>query len=353
MSQDQDRAEEEQAGAGGGEDGLRRSAAFLVDEALGFLFPAALRAAADVGVADHLADGPASPAELAAATGTDARNLYRVLRLLATRGVVAEDARGRFTLTEAGQALRGDVPYSVRTAVQMLTDRTMWRPAGELTHCLTEGTTAFENLFGVPFFDHFAKDERTAAVFHVGMASMSDQENAPIAAAYDFPSSGTVVDIGGGHGGLLLEVLRRNPGLEGVLHDRAHVLAGNRLEGRPEVASRWTTREGDFFTAVPAGDVLLLKRITHDWDDDACAALLGHCRRALRPGGRVLVLDAVVPSGNAPHQSKALDLMMMASLTGRERTEDDFAELFARAGLKLSRVIPTPTVLSVVEAVAA
>ncbi|MEV6976025.1 methyltransferase [Kitasatospora sp. NPDC093806] len=332
---------------------LRRSAAFLIDEALGFLFPAALRAAADVGVADHLADGPAAPAELAAATGTDARNLYRVLRLLATRGIVAEDEQGRFTLTRAGQALRDDVPHSARTAIQMLTDRTMWRPAGELTHCLTEGTTAFEELFGMPFFDHFAKDARTAAVFHRGMAAMSDAENAPIAAAYDFPASGTVVDVGGGHGGLLLEVLLRNPGLGGVLYDRAHVLAGNRLAAHPGVADRWTAQEGDFFAAVPAGDVHLLKRITHDWDDDDCVTLLGHCRRALRPGGRILVLDAVVPPGDAPHQSKALDLMMMASLTGRERTESDFAELFARAGLRLSRVVPTPTVLSVVEAVPA
>ncbi|GAB7184018.1 hypothetical protein ATKI12_3849 [Kitasatospora sp. Ki12] len=340
-------------GADGQEAALRDSAAFLVDEALGFLFPAALRAAADTGVADHLADGPRTPAELAAATGTDARNLHRVLRLLATRGVVTEDGRGRFALAEAGQALRGDAPYSARAAVLMLTDPTMWRPAGELTHCLTEGTTAFENLFGMPFFDHFAKDERTAAVFHVGMAAMSDPENALIAAACELPASGTVVDIGGGHGGLLLEVLRRNPGLEGVLYDRAHVLAGHRLAAHQEIAGRWTPREGDFFASVPDGDVHLLKRITHDWDDDGCVTLLGHCRRALRPGGRVLVLDAVVPAGNAPHQSKALDLMMMASLTGRERTEGDFADLFARAGLRLSRVVPTPTVLSVVEAVAA
>ncbi|MFE6055913.1 methyltransferase [Kitasatospora sp. NPDC056446] len=334
------------------EAGFRRSAAFLIDEALGFLFPAALRAAAEVGVADHLADGPRSPADLAAATGTDARNLYRVLRLLATRGIVTEDGQGRFALTEAGQSLRTDVPYSARAAVRMLTDRTMWQPAGELAHCLTEGTTAFEKLFGMPFFDHFAKDERTAAVFHVGMAAMSEPENGPIADACDLPGAGTVVDVGGGHGGLLLEVLRRNPGLDGVLYDRAHVLAGHRLDGHPEVAGRWALREGDFFASVPPGDVHLLKRITHDWDDEDCVTLLGHCRRALRPGGRVLVLDAVVPPGDTPHQSKDLDLMMMASLTGRERTEADFAELFERAGLRLSRVLPTTTVLSVVEAVA-
>ncbi|MCX4683111.1 methyltransferase [Kitasatospora purpeofusca] len=353
MGHDDGRAIREQAGAGEQEEALRTSAAFLVDEALGFLFPAALRAAAEVGVADHLAAGPALPADLAAATGTDARNLHRVLRLLATRGIVTEDEQGRFALTGAGQALRSDVPHSARTAIRMLTDRTMWGPAGELTHCLTEGATAFEKLFGMPFFDHFAKDEHTAAVFHVGMAAMSDPENAPIAAAYDFPASGTVVDIGGGHGGLLLEVLRRNPGLEGVLYDRSHVLAGNRLDAHGEIAGRWTPQDGDFFSSVPSGDVHLLKRITHDWDDDTCATLLGHCRRALRPGGRILVLDAVVPPGNGPHQSKALDLMMMASLTGRERTEADFAELFGRAGLRLSRVIPTSTVLSVVEGVVA
>ncbi|WP_369182410.1 methyltransferase [Streptomyces sp. Y1] len=335
------------------DEALRRSSAFLIDEALGFLFPAALRAAADVGVADHLAHGPRTPAELAAATGTDARNLHRVLRLLATRGVVTEDRAGRFALTDAGQALRGDVPYSARTAVQMLTDRTMWRPAGELSHCLTEGTTAFEGIFGMPFFDHFAQDERTAAVFNVGMAAMSDPENAPIAAACELPDTGTVVDVGGGHGGLLAEVLRRHPGVRGVLYDRAHVLAGHRLADTKEIAGRWTLAEGDFFTAVPPGDVHLLKRITHDWDDEQCVTLLSHCRRALNPGGRVLILDAVVPDGNAPHQSKALDLMMMGSLTGRERDAADFAALLDAAGLRLSRITPTGTVLSVVEAVAA
>ncbi|MFJ9692168.1 methyltransferase [Kitasatospora sp. NPDC101183] len=332
---------------------LRGSSAFLIDEALGFLFPAALRAAADVGVADHLGEEARTVGELAEATGTDARNLHRVLRLLATRGVVTEQEDGRFALTSAGQALRSDVPYSARTAVQMLTDRTMWRPAGELSRCLTDGTTAFEAIFGMPFFDHFAKDERTAAVFHVGMAAMSDPENGPIAAACDLPETGTVVDIGGGHGGLLVEVLRRHPRLQGVLYDRPHVLGGHRLAAAEGIAGRWTLAEGDFFDAVPAGDVHLLKRITHDWDDDRCVTLLSGCRRALHPGGRVLILDAVVPEGNVPHQSKALDLMMMGSLTGRERTAADFAELLEGAGLRLARILPTSTVLSVVEAVAA
>ncbi|MEU9608588.1 methyltransferase [Streptomyces sp. NPDC048057] len=332
----------------------RRSAALLVDQAVGFLYPAALRAAAAVGVADHLADGPRTPAELAATTGKDGGALHRVLRLLATRGLFAEDDLGRFRLTPDGDALRSDAPVSARSAVLMLTDPTMWRPAGEMSRCLTDGGSAFDALFGMPFFDHFARDEATAAVFHAGMASMSDAENAPIAAAYDFPEAARVVDVGGGYGGLLADVLAAGPTLHGVLYDRAHVLAGHRLAtrlpGAADPAGRWETAEGDFFASVPTGDVLLLKRILHDWDDEQCVTVLRHCRAALSPGGRVLVIDAVIPSGNEPHQGKDLDLMMMASLTGRERTESDFASLFARADLRLRRVVPTPTVLSIVEA---
>ncbi|MFE7464311.1 methyltransferase, partial [Streptomyces sp. NPDC057499] len=316
----------------------------------GFHFPGARRAAAAVRVADHMTDGDESLERLAEATGTDARNLGRVLRLLATRGVVEETGAGRFRLTATGQALRSDAPHSARAAVLMLTDPTMWRPAGEMHRCLTEGGPAFTEIFGTPFFDHFARDAETAAVFHVGMAAMSDPENEPIAKAYEFPPTGTVVDVGGGHGGLLLEVLRRRPGLRGILHDQAHVLTGHRL-GHEDIADRWSLSEGDFFSSVPSGDLYLLKRILHDWNDERSATILRNCRRAMTPGGRILVVDAVVPPGNEPHQSKTVDLMMMASLTGRERTEEDFAQLFKEAGLHLRRIVPTPTVLCVVEAV--
>ncbi|MGK5730440.1 methyltransferase [Streptomyces sp. URMC 124] len=335
------------------EEAGRRSAALVIEEALGFLYPAALRAAAAVGVADHAADGPRTPAELAAATGTHEPSLRRVLRLLATRGLFEEDGRGRFRLTEAGDALRSDAPVPVGPAVMMLTDPTMWRPAGELARCLEDGGSAFGHIFGMPFFEHFARDEATAAVFHEGMAAMSEAENRPIADACPFPETAgdaTVVDVGGGHGGLLLAALRGRPGLRGVLYDRAHVLAGHRLDTE-ETKGRWSLHEGDFFASVPSGDVHLLKRILHDWDDEQCVGILRNCRRALAPGGRVLVIDAVLPPGNAPHQGKTLDVMMMASLVGRERTEDDFVRLFDAAGLRLTRVIPTPTVLSIVEGV--
>ncbi|MGW1278832.1 methyltransferase [Streptomyces tsukubensis] len=332
----------------------RRSNALIVAQALEFLYPAALRAAAAVGVADHLTDGPRTPAELAAATGTDEQSLHRVLRLLATRGLFEQDDAGRFGLTADGDALRTEAQVSARAAVLMLTDPTMWRPAGEMTRCLTDGGSAFDAIFGTDFFTHFARDTRTAAVFHTGMASMSDAENGPIAQSWDFPKDATVVDVGGGYGGLLRQVLANGPALRGVLHDQGHVLAGHGLAtpvpGGADPAGRWQTAEGDFFHSVPAGDVLMLKRILHDWDDDQCVTILRNCRTALAPGGRVLVIDAVIPDDDAPHQAKTLDLMMMASLTGRERTEADFSRLFAAAGLRLDRVVPTPAVLSVVEA---
>lgn len=329
----------------------RQSAVRLIDEALGFLFPAALRAAAVVRVADHMADGERSVERLAEACGADARNLGRILRLLATRGVVEETGEGRFRLTATGQALRSDVPHSAHAAILMLTDATMWRPAGEMHHCLADGGSAFSGIFGTTFFDHFAQDAETAAVFHVGMAAMSEHENQPVAEAYDFPPVGTVVDVGGGHGGLLLEVLRRQAGLHGVLYDQGHVLAGHRLGDHDDVTGRWTVAEGDFFSSVPRGDIYLLKRILHDWDDEQSATILRNCERAMAPGGRILVIDAVVPPGDLPHQSKTLDLMMMASLGGRQRTRRDFVQLFDEAGLRLEKIVPTSTVLSVVEAV--
>ncbi|MFE0104950.1 methyltransferase [Streptomyces sp. NPDC059009] len=331
----------------------RQSGARLIEEALGYVVPAALRAVTLCGIADHLGEGPRTAEELALASGTDAGNLHRMLRLLATRGLFSEDEEGRFRLTETGYALRSDVPGSVRGAVLMNTDPAFWLPLGQLERCLRDGTSAFEGIFGRPFFEHFAQDPQTAAVFHDGMAAKSAVEDQPIAEASDLPDRGTVVDIGGGHGGYLAEALRLAPGLTGVLYDEAHVLDGHVLADDARIAGRWRTAEGDFFAEVPAGDVLVLKRILHDWRDDQCVTVLRACRRALSDGGRVLVIDAVIEPGDKPHPAKVLDLLMMASLEGRERTEEEFRALFAQAGLRLRRVLPTGTALSVVEAVAA
>ncbi|MEV5596798.1 methyltransferase [Streptomyces sp. NPDC052496] len=324
----------------------------LTEHALAYLHSAALRAAALLGVADHLADGPRTAEELAAATGTDATHLRRALRLLATRDVFREDPEGTFHLTPAADALRSDAPSSMRDAVVMLTDEPFWRPAGRLADTVRSGHTVFDEIFGAPYFGHLERVPEAGTVFDTGMAGLSESENDPIAAAYDFPATGTVVDVGGGRGGLLRQVLLRNPGLTGILHDQESVLRHHTLDV-PGLTDRWQTHSGDFFTAVPPGaDVYLLKRILHDWNDTDCARILRACRTAMtRPGARLLAIDAVLPPGNSPHPAKTMDALMMTSLNGRERTEPDFRNLFHTAGLKLTRTIPTDSTLSMVEGV--
>ncbi|MQA12121.1 MAG: SAM-dependent methyltransferase [Pseudonocardiaceae bacterium] len=315
------------------------------------MYAAALRGVAQLGVADQLAAGPRTPAELAAATGTQTAFLHRTLKLLATRGVFREDEDGRFHLTPEADALRSDAPSSLRPAVIMLTENNFWQSATEFPATMREGKPAFEQLFGKSFFDYMVNSE-DAAVFHQGMASYASAGNPFIAQSYEFPAGSTVVDVGGGHGGFLLTVLRENPGVRGVLFDSDYVVAGHCLD-ELGADDRWELAPGDFFAEVPSGgDFYVLKYILHDWSDEECVSILRNCRRAMTPGSRVLVVDSVIPPGNEPHTGKLLDMFMMLVVTGRERSEEEFASLFAKADLRLSRVIPTGSPVSIVEGVA-
>ncbi|MDF5756964.1 methyltransferase [Spongiactinospora sp. TRM90649] len=328
------------------------SAIYLLDESVGYLYAASLRAAAQIGVADHLADGPRTAAELAEATGTDADFLYRMLRLLATRQIVREEDGGRFYLTPQGDALRTDNPVSVRDAILMTSAHTHWRSAGELVTALREGGPVFDRLFGLPYYEHIKGEQSVDGVFHKGMASFSAAVDQLAVGSCDWPQEGVVVDVGGGTGGLLVQALLARPGLRGVLFDERHVLDGNRL-GEVGDDSRWETVAGDFFTEVPGGgDVYALKRILHNWSDEECVRILRNCREAMAPGGRVLVIDPVIPPGNTPDASKIHDLIMMMLLTGRERTEAELSRLLEEAGLRLTRVVRTGAPVAVIEAVA-
>jgi hypothetical protein len=327
-------------------------AQLIVDLGFGFILSGALAAANELGVADLLAQGPKSAEALAKELGADASSLFRVLRLLASVGVFTEDAEGRFGLTLAADLLRSQVPGSLRDAVLMLTQKIFWAPTGELAETVRTGQTPFDRIFGKPFFDYLASDAAAGATFHRGMSSLSDLENGPIARSYDFSPFERVVDVGGGHGGFLVEALQSAPKLRGVLFDHAHFLAESRIASAG-LANRCEHVVGDFFQTVPASaDVYVLKRILHDWSDEVCVNILRNCRNAMAANGRVLVIDTVIPPGNAPHGGKVLDVMMLASLPGRERTEAEFGKLFAQAGLRLSRVISTPTALSITEACA-
>ncbi|MEW1753217.1 methyltransferase [Streptomyces angustmyceticus] len=324
----------------------------LVEQAMGHLFSAALRTAAEHRIADHLAAGPRTAGQLAAATGTHAPHLRRVLRYLATRGFFREDAAGAYHLTPAAAPLRTDVPDSMHPAVMMLTDALFRQTSETVPEAVRHSGASFERIVGAPLFEHLRRDPATRRLFDEGMSSLSAPVDAAVAEVYPFPETGTVVDVGGGRGGLLRAALRRHPRLTGVLFDQAPPLAHHLLDGE-ELKGRWRTQEGDFFASVPeGGDVYVLKHVLHDWPDEACLRILRSCHRAMAAGRRLLVIDAVLPPGNAPHFGKTLDVAMMAVVDGQERTAEEFAALLSAGGFRLTRVLPTAAFPSIVEAVA-
>ena len=314
----------------------------------------AVGVAAQLGIVDHLTNGPRTAADLAAATGTHAPSLYRLLRALASLDVLSEDAEGRFSSTPLGDTLRSGVPGSVRAPVVMATVPTMTLAAAEMLHAVRTGEPAFDHVFGAPFFDFLTTHPEDGAIFNGGMAAFSELENPPIAAAYDFPAGARVVDVGGGRGGFIAAVLRAHPSVRGVLYDLADVVSDAGHLAAAGVADRCEIIGGSFFESVPgAADVYVVKRILHDWSDETCIQILTNIRRARPASGRVLAIDAVLAPRGMQDMNKVTDLLMMVICPGRERTEQEFRDLFAAAGLRLTRVVPTPSSLSIVEGVTA
>ena len=322
----------------------------IIQLSTGYLLSGALATAAKLKIADHLEKGPKSLADLALAVGVHAQSLHRVLRMLASFGIFKEDEHGKFHQTAESELLRTSLPHTLHHAVLMATQDIFWKPVGALDEVVRTGENGMVPIFGAPFFDYLENNKEAGAIFHRGMSSFSDLENAPIAGAYDWSKIKTIVDVGGGHGGFLIEALKLAPNAKGINYDAAHVLNDARLN---EQKGQWICAEGDFFKNVPAGDAYILKRILHDWTDDVCVTILKNIRRAMNHGGKVLVIDCVIPPGNDPHGGKIIDVLMMSALPGFERTEPEFAALFKRAGLKLNRVIQAPALLSITEAVAA
>lgn len=255
----------------------------IVAQSVAFLYPAALRAAALLEVAEQLADGPRDVAELAGLTGANGPYLRRLLRFLASHGTFREDEDGRFHLTPQADLLRADAVRSMRAGVLMATQDGWWQSAADLTEAVRHGEPAFDRRFGQPVFAYLAEHPENGPLFDAGMAAFSAGDIGYIIDGYDFPDDGVMVDVGGGRGGLLLAVLRARPGLRGILLDQEKALAGNVL---PELGAddRWTLHPGDFFSSVPAGDLYTVKNVLHDWNDDQCAGILENCRRAMNPG---------------------------------------------------------------------
>ncbi|MEA2781758.1 MAG: hypothetical protein QOK29_3302 [Rhodospirillaceae bacterium] len=323
----------------------------LLRMGFGFAVAQALYVAAELGIADLLRDGSRSIEDLAQTTRTDAEALYRVLRFLASEGVFREESPRRFVQTDLSDALRADASDSPRDFIRMV-NQEPYAAWGHLLHSVRTGRTAFEHVFGAPRFEWLANHPEQASLFQRAMIALGQGNNLEAAKAYDFTGCKRVVDVGGGHGQLLSAIVTRNPHLSGVLYDLpAGIAAARTGVGGP--LPRCDLVAGDFFECVPeAGDAYIMKKVIHDWDDERAVKILENCRRAMIPGGKVLVAETIVPPGNEPHPIKVMDLNMLAVTGGLERTQEQYERLFARAGLRLVRVIATGSPLSILEAAA-
>ena len=308
---------------------------------------------AELGIADLLANGPLPAEELAEKTQTHCGALYRVLRALASIGIFAEDPHGRFSLTPQATLLRSDVADSQRPFAIMM-GAEFHKAWGELLHSVQTGEDGFQNKYGMPFFQYMLNHPMRHGIYDTAMGAFGRAEATAMLDAHDFSAFQTVVDVGGGSGVLLAAILNRHPEIQGILFDlpavveRARsVLLGSGLDGRCRFEG------GDFFSSVPAGaDAYIMQHVIHDWEDREAITILRNCREAMNPDGRVLLAELVIPPGNGPFFGKWLDLMMLL-VGGRERTQEEYRQLFWAAGLKLNRVIPTASEVSIVEGVRA
>ena len=314
----------------------------------------AVYVAAELGIADHVKDSPRSPAELAQRTGAHPDSLHRLLRYLASEHIFAEDESGRFGLTPLAEMLRSDSPTRVRDVARMMGSEPA-RACTALLHSVKTGECAFEHVFGAPLFEYLGRHAEKAQVFDGAMIGIHGPETRPMIDAYDFSQFQSIVDIGGASGAVLLEVLRASPKSRGIAFDLPHIAEqGKARIAASDCAARCTAEGGDFFEAVPTGaDCYMMRHIIHDWDDEKSAIILRRCREAMKPGGKVLVVEMVLPEGNEPHMGKMLDLVMLTCPGGRERTASEYDALFKRAGLKLTRIVPTASAVSVVEGMVA
>ena len=325
----------------------------LIQMAAGSWVAATVYAAAKLGIADHLSSGPRSAVELAGATRTHAPSLHRLMRTLAGLGILTERDAQRFALTPLGEALETGAPGSARSTLIAFCGPAFWHSWEEMLYSLETGNTGFEKANGMPLFEYLATHPGEASYFSEAMVGFHGAEPPAVAAAYDFSAIKTLVDVGGATGNMLAAILTGHSGLRGVLFDRPHVVGDAPALLRAHgVEQRVTIEAGDFFETVPAGgDAYLLSHIIHDWNEEQCLTILGHCRKVMKPDGRLLIVETVLPTGDTPHQGKVQDMVMLVVPGGQERTEAEYASLLGKAGFRLQRVVPTESVVSVVEAV--
>lgn len=324
--------------------------AVIMQMAMGFIVSQALAVAARLEIADLLKDGAKTPRELAELTATHEPSLYRLLRALASVGVLQKDGES-FSNTALGDVLRSDHPASMRAALHMMGDPEHWNSHGNMQQSVKTGEIAFDYTFGMPVFPYFAQNPAAAEVFDRSMTSFSAAVAEAVSSVYDFSQAKTIADIAGGHGILLAKVLQKNPSAKGVLFEQPQVLEGNILT-KEGVAERTELVSGNFFAEIPVvADIYLMKFIIHDWNDEQSITILSNLAKSAPKGAKVLLVETVVEEDdNAPSLSKVMDLNMLVMTGGKERTPSEYAALFEKTGFELVKVYPTAP-LQIVEAV--
>lgn len=313
-----------------------------------------LGAAAELGVADHLAGGPTPVARLAEQCAASPDALYRTLRMLAAVGVFDERPGQVFANNAFSEVLRSDVPGSMRSMARWLGGATNTMCWAQLLETVRHGAPAVDVVLGGSIFEHFGRHPAEGAVFNGAMTDFSRQTALAAAEAGDWPATGTFVDVGGGVGFLLSTLLGKSSAARGVLFELPAVAEAAVPElARFGQAERIEVQGGDFLAAVPrGGDLYTMKHVLHDWDDDRCVRILSNCRAAMNDGGRVVVLEQVLTDAPEAAMTKMVDLeMLVMTPGGRERTADEFGALFTRAGLRLSRITPTASPICLIEGV--
>ena len=317
---------------------------------------AVVYAAARLGLADHLAAGPRSAVELAGATRTHAPSLHRLMRTLAGLGILTERDAQRFALTPLGEALKTGAPGSARATLIAFCGPAFWHSWEEILYSLETGKTGFEKACGMPVFDYLAQHPEEASYFSEAMVGFHGAEPPAVAKAYDFSGIKTVVDVGGATGNMLAAILSHHAGAarravrSAACRARCSGLARGHAASKSESRSRRAISSRRF---PPAATPTCLSHIIHDWNEDQCLTILGHCRKVMKPDGRLLIVETVLPTGDTPHQGKVQDMVMLVIPGGQERTEAEYAALLGKGGFRLSRVVPTESVVSVVEALPA
>jgi hypothetical protein len=318
----------------------------------GFQISQMLHVAAKLGLADLIGDASRPVADLAAASGANPDMLLRMCRALAALGIFSVDEINRVSQTPRSACLRSDAVPTLRYAARHWGMPGTWATWGNLQHTIMTGEPAFEKTFGMPFFEYLKANPEQSEFFDEFMRHSPDDRHAAVAAAYDFSGAGTVVDVGGGSGGLLRAILDAHTCVRGILADQPGVVAGA-AEVLGAQAGRCDMAPCDFFASVPdGGDIYAMSQVLHDWNDESCLKILAKCRLAMKPGARLLVIERVLegPSGRSEPMNFLADMLMMALFPGaKERTVEEFGELFRQSGFREPKIILTRSVFSIVE----